>query len=212
MSDKVVDLALGKAISALDLLDRALTDGTPLFRAIAGTLESETERNFEAQGRPAWVPLSKATVAERLKRNNGGSVLKILQDRGILAASITSDYGADYAVIGAGGAASAYAAIHQFGGDITHPPYSTKVRLRTDTKGVLLRQGKDGNAKNLAVFAKDSHKRVRESWHEVGQYTVHIPARPYLPFMGSAANAVLQPEAAESVIAVVERFLGTALQ
>jgi hypothetical protein len=63
----------------------------PLMQRIAGTLEHETEANFAAQGRPSWAPLSKATIAKRLKRNNGGSTLKILQDRGILASS-SSDH------------------------------------------------------------------------------------------------------------------------
>jgi phage virion morphogenesis protein len=207
MTNDVIDLQLSAAGKALDRLEQAVTDTTPMFRAIAGALEAETERNFAAQGRPAWVPLSKATIAARLKRNRGSTVLRILQDRGILAASVTSDYGADFALIGAGGAAAAYAGVHQFGATITHPPYSTKVRLRTDAKGNLLRQGEEGRSKNLAVFAKDSHKRARESWHEVGEYTVRVPARPYLPFTGSAANAVLQPEAAKSVMDVVERFL-----
>ncbi len=188
-----------------------LQDGRPLFQRIAATLERETEANFEAQGRPAWAPLSKSTIASRLKRNNGGSVLRILQDRGILASSISSDYGPDFALIGAGGAARAYAAIHQFGGTIDRAPYSTKVRLRTDAKGNLVRQGAEGSAKGRAMFAKDSHKRVRESWHAVDAYQVTIPARPYLPFTGSSATATLQPEAARSVLETLTRFLGETL-
>lgn len=188
-----------------------LTDGRPLFQRIAGTLERETEANFESQGRPAWAPLSAATIAARTKRGNGNSVLKILQDRGILASSISSDYGSDFALIGAGGAARAYAAIQQFGGTIDRAPYSTKVRLRTDAKGNLLRQGTEGRAKNLAVFAKDGHKRARESWHAVDAYQITIPARPYLPFTGTSAGATLQPEAAQSVLDVMIRMLGDAL-
>ncbi|WP_270995498.1 tyrosine/phenylalanine carboxypeptidase domain-containing protein, partial [Listeria seeligeri] len=40
----------------------------------------------------------------------------------------------------------------------------TRIRLRTDARGNLARQ--PGN-RNLAVFARDSHKRARTSWHEV---------------------------------------------
>lgn len=188
----------------------ALQDGRPLFQRIAGILEAETEANFATEGRPHWAPLSRRTVAERTKRA-GGSVLKILQDRGILASSISSDYGPDFALIGAGGAARAYAAIHQFGGTIDRAPYSTKVRLRTDAKGNLLRQGDKGSAKGRAIFAKDSHKRTRESWHAVDAYQITIPARPYLPFTGTSASATLQPEAAQSVLDVVARILSDAL-
>lgn len=188
-----------------------LEDGRPLFQAIAQTLEAETEHNFAAQGRPSWVPLSKATIAARAKRNKGSSVLQILQDRGILAASISSDYGPDFALIGAGGAAREYAAIQHLGGTIERAPYSTKVRLRTDAKGTLLRQGVDGSAKNRAVFAKDGHKRVRETWHQVDAYQITIPARPYLPFRGSGTGAELQPEAARSILDLVNRMVGEAL-
>lgn len=193
-----------------DLLAR-LADGSELFKRIAGTLEAETKQNFIAQGRPSWVPLAASTKAERLKRNKGGTVLTILKDVGILAKSISAEYGPDFALIGAGGAARAYAAIHQFGGTIERAPYSTQVRLRTDAKGNLVRQGTEGSAKGRAVFAKDSHRRVRESWATVHAYEVTIPARPYLPFTGSAASATLQPEAEQSVLDVLTRFVSDAL-
>lgn len=201
----------GAARQRLSDIVAKITDGRPLFQRIAATLEQQTEANFESQGRPDWVPLSAATIAARNKRNNGGSVLKILQDRGILASSISSEYGNDYALIGAGGAARAYAAIHQFGGTIDHAAHSTKVRLRTDAKGNLVRQGAEGKLKNLARFAKDSHKRARETWATVDAYQVTIPARPYLPFTGGGASATLQPEAAQSVLDVLTRFVSESL-
>lgn len=203
-----VDLSAGDAGRRLSQAAAQLGDARPLFRAIAQVVEAETEANFAAQGRPAWVPLSAETQRERLKRNKGSSVLKILQDRGILASSISSDYGADFALIGAGGAAAAYARIQHYGGTIERPAYSTKVRLRTDAKGSLLRQGANGK---LAVFAKDSHKRVRESWHEVPAHTISIPARPYLPFSGPAGGEILFPTAERSILDAVEGYLQRAL-
>lgn len=194
----------GKAAAQLNSAAQQLADARPLFRSIAGMLEAETEANFAAEGRPSWVPLAASTRAERLKRNKGSSVLKILQDSGILASSISSDYGADFAQVGAGGAAKDYAAIQQFGGTIDRAPYSVKTRLRTDAKGNLMRQGTN---KNLAVFAKDSHKRARESWHTVEAYKVRIPARPYLPFSGTPDNAVLQPSAETSLLELLQRYV-----
>ena len=194
----------GKAAAQLNSAAQQLKDARPLFRSIAGMLEAQTEANFAAQGRPSWVPLAASTLAERQKRNKGSSVLKILQDGGILASSVSSGYGDDFAQVGAGGAAKDYAAIHQFGGTIDRPAYSVKTRLRTDAKGDLLRQ-KD--RKNLAVFAKDSHKRARESWHTVEAYKVQIPARPYLPFSGPADQAVLQPGAEASLLDLLQRYV-----
>jgi len=194
----------GKAAAQLNSAAQQLKDARPLFRSIAGMLEAQTEANFAAQGRPSWVPLAASTLAERQKRNKGSSVLKILQDGGILASSVSSGYGDDFAQVGAGGAAKDYAAIHQFGGTIDRPAYSVKTRLRTDAKGDLLRQ-KD--RKNLAVFARDSHKRARESWHTVEAYKVQIPARPYLPFSGPADQAVLQPGAEASLLDLLQRYV-----
>lgn len=197
--DIVVDI--GDAEAKLDAAEQLLAGTVDLYRGVAGVLESVTQGNFLAQGRPAWVPLAESTKAERLKRNKGSSTLDILKDRGILKDSISSEYGSDYALIGA---STEYAAIHQFGGTVTHPAHSTKVRLRMDAKGNLARQA---NHKNLAVFARDSHKRVRESWHEVGEYTVTIPARPYLPFSGPPKATVLQPEAETGMLELVDNLL-----
>lgn len=198
-----VSLESAAATEQLRRIEAGVSDLTPLYRVLAGTLEAETEANFAAEGRPSWKPLSEATKAARLKRNRGSSVLMILQDRGILAASVSSAYGADFAQVGAGGAAKDYAAIQQFGGTIERPPYSVKTRLRTDRQGNLLRQGDS----KLAVFAKDSHKQARETWHEVPGFSVNIPARPYLPFAGSAEAPVLQPEAERSVLAAVTAYV-----
>lgn len=198
----------GTASARLTSAARQIADARPLFKAVAGLFEAETEANFAAQGRPGWAPLSAATRAERLKRNKGGSVLKILQDSGILAASISSGYGADFAYVGAGGAAKDYAAIHQFGGTVDRPAHSVRTRLRTNAKGDLLRQG---NHPNLAVFAKDSHKRARESWSTVDAYKVEIPARPYLPFSGPPDQATLQPSAEASLLDLIDRHLAGAM-
>lgn len=202
-----IESGFGPAQSKLEAISAGLSDLSSLYRAVAGTLEDETEANFASQGRPAWLPLAESTKAARLKRNGGSSMLRILQDHGILAKSVSSSYGPDFAQIGAGGAASAYAAAQQFGATIVRPPYSTKVRLRTDRQGGLLRQGDQGKSAKLAVFAKDRHKQARESWHLVPGFTVAVPARPYLPFSGPPESPKLQPEAESSVLSTIVRYL-----
>lgn len=199
-----VDIDSGRAQATLERAAQSLEKPQQLMRIIAGILEHETEANFAAEGRPHWVPLSAATQKERLKRNRGSSLLKMLQDRGILAASVSSAYGSDFAQVGAGGAASGYAAIHQFGGEIQRAPHSSWVRLRTDRQGQLLRQGKNGK---LAVFAKDSHKQATTRKFTSEGYTIRIPARPFLPFSGPPGGAKLQPEAETSIMESAIRFL-----
>lgn len=197
-----------KAASALlAKVKGGLRDGSSMYQRITGMLEAETEENFASQGRPDWVPLADSTKADRLKR--GSTVLMILQDRGILATSVSTDHGTDFAFIGAGGAAKDYAAAQQFGADIEIPARSVKTRLRTNKKGELIRQGKN---KNLAVFAKEKganpHKLFVERWGEVAAFAIHIPARPYLPFFGSGADATLQPSAEAKLIDIVSDVLG----
>ena len=202
-----VTLDAGAAGQKLQELAGTLKDTRPLMKVIAGILESQTEENFAVEGRPHWVPLSAATLKSRMKRNNGGSVLKILQDRGILAGSISTDYGSDYAMVGSN---VKYAAIHQFGGTIDHAARSVRTRLRTDKQGNLLRQGDKGRSKNLAVFAKDSHKQARETWHTTGAWQVNIPARPFLPFYGNAENATLQSETEKTILDAITEMLNNA--
>ncbi len=85
----------------LERINQRVRDTTPLMAGIAAELAHQTELNFEAEGRPAWLGL---------KTGRDG---KILQDSGQLAASISTDHGQDFAQIGSN---KVYAAIHQLGG------------------------------------------------------------------------------------------------
>ena len=57
-----VVIDVGELVNRALQAGRLLSNPTPIMRGIAGTLESVTEGNFEAQGRPHWAPLSKATL------------------------------------------------------------------------------------------------------------------------------------------------------
>lgn len=180
-----------------------------LFQALAGTLEKETLTNFDRQGRPSWAPLDAATLAKRMKRNKGDSVLKILQDSGMLASNIVTYHDEDSAMVGAN---RKYAAIHQYGGTINRPGGQRKIRLRTDRKGNLERQGGGGRVVDEriahgAIFAKKDHKQYREQWVTVDAYKIDIPPRPYLPFSGAPGSEALQPETEKSLLAVLSRHV-----
>ena len=155
---------LDAALSRLVNLGRS---PRPIFKAIANYGESSTRLRFERQRGPdgtAWKPSRRAAKA-------GGQTL--IKSRRLLR-SITNAYGDGFA---AWGSNVVYARIHQLGGEIQRAPYSTRIRLRTDARGNLMRQ--PGNRK-LAVFARDSHKRARASWHEVRAYKIRMPARPFV--------------------------------
>jgi phage virion morphogenesis protein len=118
-----------KLQEGLKRLELAAVDLAPAMRKIAQTLAKVTEDNFEAEGRPKWKALSEVTVHMRLggskaykkdgkltaaaqRRKDAG--LRILQDTGQLASSVTTRSDTSSATIGSN---LVYAAIHQFGGD-----------------------------------------------------------------------------------------------
>ncbi len=97
----------------LDRLFEKTSDLRPLMKNIAGIMADSVEENFKQEGRPEkWAELKKATIGQRTKKGYWPG--KVLQMRGELAASITSEYSENSALIGTN---KAYAAIHQFGGN-----------------------------------------------------------------------------------------------
>lgn len=107
---KVEDKELQKLLKKLAEKSQNLR---PLMKNIAGIMQDSVEENFEKEGRPAkWTPLAESTIKQRKKKGYWPG--RILQRRGELAASITSKYDENSAVVGTN---KVYAAIHQFGGD-----------------------------------------------------------------------------------------------
>jgi phage virion morphogenesis protein len=95
----------------LDVAKRC-EDMKPLMRNIAGIMADSTEQNFANEGRPdKWQELSEKTIKKRKKTGHWPG--KILQVEGQLAASISTQYDRESAVIGSN---LAYARIHQLGG------------------------------------------------------------------------------------------------
>lgn len=111
--------------AALDSLQQAAVNTTPLMRNIAAIMADAVEENFAEEGRPAWQGLKPSSwlaragaltkrgqvSAARFERKVRGG--KILQDSGRLASSITQASDASSAQVGSN---LKYAAIHQFGG------------------------------------------------------------------------------------------------
>lgn len=102
-----------EVLDALNRLLTAVAAPSEAMEEIGRTLANKAEEAFQTEtdpwGRP-WEKLSEATIA---RRRGDGSSLRILQDTGGLASSVTWSSGPDWAEVGA---AKIYAAIHQFGG------------------------------------------------------------------------------------------------
>ena len=150
----------------------------PLLINISEIIHSEVMENFAAGGRDPQWPESK-----RVKKNGG----ETLVDKGTLIASIQTFIMANSAGVATN---NAYAAIHNFGGPVTRKPHSTTTRLRTDSKGNLLRQGSEGLKANLAVFAKAGHKRTRDYFRFSMGYTWNMPQREFMKISSTGLGKI----------------------
>lgn len=103
----------------LRTIEWAVGDLAPLMRGIAAELASQTEENFEEQGRPDWTPLSDVTTERRKKSGTWPGQMLQVSAAG-LAASISSQSDDSSALVGSN---KPYAAMMQFGGDKSDFPH-----------------------------------------------------------------------------------------
>lgn len=150
-----IKLDAGKVSAALARLERATSNLSPVMAQIAGVMHDEVEENFAQEGRPRWLGLKPPVSSRRA----GG---KILQDSGLLAASITAGSNASSAWVGTN---KIYAAIHQFGGQ-TKPH-------------VILPRNKKALAFGGRVVKKVNHPGSK------------IPARPFLAITPSGEERII---------------------
>ena len=114
MSDKPIEIEFDNKDVHEKLLNLAKRTENlrPLMKNIEGIFAYSTEENFKEEGRPDnWVDLAESTKKQRTKQRKWPG--QILQVEGKLAASISTYYDNDSAVIGSN---LEYAAIHQLGG------------------------------------------------------------------------------------------------
>jgi len=167
----------------LKRLQKRLSNLRAPMDSIGQLILNSVERNFEVGGRysgtsgdvmggsSSWQDLATSTKKRREKAGSWPG--KILQVSGHLSASIRAKSSKDSVIVRTN---VKYAPIHQFGGVIQ--VHGKTVRLKTNAKGELLRQGKEGILRHLAVFAKKNRKRAIEK--QAKDYKVTIPARPFL--------------------------------
>lgn len=103
----------------LRTIEWAVGDLAPLMRGIAAELASQTEENFEAEGRPDWQSLSSVTTKRREKSGTWPGQMLQVSAAG-LAASISTHSDDSSALVGSN---KPYAAMMQFGGDKSDFPH-----------------------------------------------------------------------------------------
>ena len=108
-----IELKHQRLQQTLNQIEDAIGDLTPLMRSIAAELASQTEENFEHEGRPEWPELSDVTTEKRAKHGHWpGQILQV--SAAGLAASITTHATDSLAMVGSN---KPYAAMMQFGGE-----------------------------------------------------------------------------------------------
>jgi phage virion morphogenesis protein len=122
----------------LSQIENAIGNLTPLMQSIAAELASQTEENFEHEGRPEWPELSDVTTEKRAKHGHWpGQILQV--SAAGLAASITTHANDSSAMVGSN---KPYAAMMQFGGEQADFPHlwgdiPARQYLPVDSEGTL---------------------------------------------------------------------------
>ncbi|KII30069.1 phage virion morphogenesis protein [Pseudomonas fluorescens] len=133
-----VDIEHQRLLDALRKVEWTVGDLAPLMRSAAAELLSQTEENFENEGRPDWADLSDVTTERREKSGNWPGQILQISSAG-LAASITSAATESSALVGSN---KPYAAMMQFGGDKSEFPHlwgdiPSRPFLPMDAEGVI---------------------------------------------------------------------------
>ncbi|SDB51107.1 phage virion morphogenesis protein [Pseudomonas sp. NFACC13-1] len=97
----------------LSRVERTVGDLATLMHSLAAELASQTEENFEQEGRPQWPELSDTATELRAKTGHWPGKMLQVSVAG-LAASITTHATESAALVGSN---KPYAAMMQFGGD-----------------------------------------------------------------------------------------------
>ncbi|MBD8092015.1 phage virion morphogenesis protein [Pseudomonas fluorescens] len=133
-----VELNSARLQELLRRIEWSVGDLAPQMRGIAAELTSQTEENFEEQGRPEWKGLSDTTIERRTKTGNWpGQILQI--SAAGLAASISTHADDSTALVGSN---KPYAAMMHFGGEQSNFPHlwgdiPGRPYLPMDIEGVL---------------------------------------------------------------------------
>lgn len=138
---------------------KRMDDLTPANREIGEIVLASVQENFAKEGRPAWKPLSKVTIADRIRRNKWpGKILNRSGAYGLLG-SVNYRATKDSVTVGT---ALPYATTMQFGAK--KGKFGSKsVTIKAHTRK---RKGKSEKVKSY-------QRRMNIPWGD-------IPARPFL--------------------------------
>lgn len=160
-------------------VDRATHPGQ-LMGSIAAYMLSSTQRRFEREVGPdgqKWKPLAKRTANRQIRRGHRRGRANILRVTTRLYRSLVTQSDATSAEVGTN---VAYAAVHQFGGEIQiygRSQRATLKKIRGSNRSRFVKTGtKGGTVRNVTI----------------GEHVITMPARPYLGFSDEDRKMILQ--------------------
>lgn len=160
----IIDDELTPIISAIGV---AVEHPGALTAEMAAYLLFSTQRRFQRQVSPEgqkWAPLARRTAMAKIRGRRRGTS-NILRVTTMLYGSLVEASNDRSAEVGTN---VEYAAIHQFGGEITQYARSQRASFK--------------KIRNRYRFAKRGTKGSVERNITIGEHSVKIPARPYLGF------------------------------
>ncbi|RXF75078.1 phage virion morphogenesis protein [Hansschlegelia zhihuaiae] len=175
IDDRAIRAAINDAVGS-GAQERAM------YEDIGAYMVTATQRRFEAETGPGgqkWAPFAKSTLQRMPPKRRPP---RLLRDRNRLYSSIVSQaFGGGVRV----GTNLAYAAIHQFGGEVKQEAREQTAVMRLVKDGAGRKVDKDGaiiryGSRHRFAKASTRVKSRREVTFEVGARTITIPARPYL--------------------------------
>jgi len=165
-------------------------DLSPVMDDIGNMLQLSADMCFQAEQDPdgnAWTPLAPDTVKRKAKAGHEG----MLQWSGALRRSIHRRVEGNSVTVGTN---LPYAAIQQFGGDVTRHAHTSLKSLLSFREVTREATRKDGSKVRYQgkVFAKANAKGiVAQARRTIGAATISIPSRPFVGISdGDKARAI----------------------
>lgn len=156
----------------------------PLQKAIKEVMIPSFHKNFQAEGRPSWVPMSDATrlVRERL---GGGSSGRLLHLTGALQRAVEQEslwsVTDVFAAVKALPASVGYGNVHQEG----YGGMGKQIKAK-------MKKGLSPTAAAKSVMSQLDKKILSGKATGSGGATVNIPARPFILFQDEDEEGVMQ--------------------
>lgn len=158
----------------------------PLQKSIKEVMIPSFEKNFAAEGRPSWVPMSEATKAIRQGRigGGGGGGSKLLNRTGALRAVVTQE--------SLWSVTDTFAAVRELPASVWYG------NVQQAGYGGMARQVKAQMKKGVSAQAaakaalKALDKKILSGAAASGGAAVNIPARPFVMFQDEDEDAIME--------------------